>query len=240
MTDRRAPDGVPSPHAAFIAGLPKVELHVHHVGSASPAIVAELAARHPGTLPEDPEALADLFVFRDFDHFIEVYQAVAGLVRTPDDVRLLTYGVATEMAEQGIRYAELTATPATSVQAGIPIEAFVEAIEDGRTAAERDVGIRLAWIFDIPGELVPNRSPRRLARFAVEHGPTSLVSLGLGGPEVSTARGPGTSRRSTAGPGGGPAQRSPQRGDHRTADHLGRAFEALGADQLGHATSTAT
>ena len=32
--------------ASFIAGLPKAELHVHHVGSASPRIVAELAARH--------------------------------------------------------------------------------------------------------------------------------------------------------------------------------------------------
>ena len=31
----------------FIAGLPKAELHVHHVGSASPRIVAELASRHP-------------------------------------------------------------------------------------------------------------------------------------------------------------------------------------------------
>ena len=30
---------------AFIAGLPKAELHVHHVGSASPRTVAELAAR---------------------------------------------------------------------------------------------------------------------------------------------------------------------------------------------------
>ena len=30
---------------SFIAGLPKAELHVHHVGSASPRIVAELAAR---------------------------------------------------------------------------------------------------------------------------------------------------------------------------------------------------
>jgi len=37
----------------FIEGLPKAELHVHHVGSASPAIVAELAARHPGTVPSD-------------------------------------------------------------------------------------------------------------------------------------------------------------------------------------------
>ena len=38
----------------FVAGLPKAELHVHHVGSASPRIVAELAARHPDSpVPQD-------------------------------------------------------------------------------------------------------------------------------------------------------------------------------------------
>ncbi len=36
---------------AFIAALPKAELHVHHVGSASPRIVSELARRHPGVVP---------------------------------------------------------------------------------------------------------------------------------------------------------------------------------------------
>ena len=34
----------------FIAGIPKAEIHVHHVGSASPRIVSERAARHPGLL----------------------------------------------------------------------------------------------------------------------------------------------------------------------------------------------
>ena len=50
----------PSPYAAFVAGLPKAEIHVHHVGSASPRIVAELAARHPGVVPSDLDALARL------------------------------------------------------------------------------------------------------------------------------------------------------------------------------------
>ena len=43
--------------SSFIAGLPKAELHVHQVGSASPRIVSELAARHPGVVPSDPEEL---------------------------------------------------------------------------------------------------------------------------------------------------------------------------------------
>ena len=46
---------MPSDLSGFIARLPKAELHVHHVGSASPRIVSELAARHPGTVPSDPD-----------------------------------------------------------------------------------------------------------------------------------------------------------------------------------------
>ncbi len=71
---------MPSPARTptFIAGLPKAELHVHHVGSASMPIVAELAERHPGTVPSDPDALRAFYEFRDFAHFIEVYLAVVG------------------------------------------------------------------------------------------------------------------------------------------------------------------
>ena len=120
----------------FVAGLPKAELHVHHVGSASPRIVSELAERHPGTVPSDPGLLRDFFAFRDFAHFIEVYLAVVDLVRTPEDVRYLTYEIARELHEgQSVRYAELTCTPYTSVlpddpDRGMPIEAYTEAIEE--------------------------------------------------------------------------------------------------------------
>src|SRR5690242_11602382 len=88
----------------FIAGLPKAELHVHHVGSASPRIVAELAARHAGTtpVPTDPELLADYFQFSDFAQFIEVYLSVVDLIRDAEDVWTLTYEVARDMAAQRI------------------------------------------------------------------------------------------------------------------------------------------
>jgi aminodeoxyfutalosine deaminase len=81
---------------AFIAGLPKAELHVHHVGSASPRTVAELAARHERTtpVPADPDRLAEYFMFTDFAHFITVYQTVADLIRDATDVATLTYDIA--------------------------------------------------------------------------------------------------------------------------------------------------
>ena len=173
---------------SFIARLPKAELHVHHVGSASPRIVAELAQRHPGTVPSDPDRLAEFFAFRDFAHFIEVYLAVVDLIRTPEDVRLLTYEIAREMAEvQQVRYAELTCTPHTSVLTGVPIEAYTEAIEDARIAAERDFGIVLRWIYDIPGELGLPGADATLG-YALDHAPDALIGFGLGGPEVGVPR----------------------------------------------------
>ena len=121
----------------FIAGLPKAELHVHHVGSAQPETVARLAERHPDSgVPQGIDALRDFYTFSDFDHFIDVYLAVVSLLRTPEDIHLLTYEAAEGLAAQQVRYAELTMTPFTSVRMGIPIEAYTEAIEDARMAAE--------------------------------------------------------------------------------------------------------
>ncbi len=218
----------------FIAGLPKAEIHVHHVGSASPRIVSELATRHPGKVPSDLEALREFYTFRDFAHFIEVYLAVVDLIRDPEDVRLLTYEVAADMAAQNVRYAELTLTPHTSVLAGVPIEAFVEAVEDARTAAERDLGITLRWIYDVPGEFgVP--AAEATAVYALEHAPDSLLGFGLGGPEIGVERPqfkPVFDRVRAAG-----LHSVPHAGETTGPQTIWDALEQLGAERIGHGTS---
>ncbi len=222
------------PGRGFIAGLPKAELHVHHVGSASPAIVAQLAERHPGTVPADPELLADYFRFRDFAHFIDIYLSVVDLIRTGEDVRLLTYEVAAEMAAQNIRYAELTVTPYTSLVRGIAAEEFVEAIEDARVAAERDLGIVLRWIFDIPGELGLEGAEGTL-RFALDHGPSSLVGFGLGGPEIGVPR-PQFKPYFDAARAAG-LHSVPHAGETTGPETIWDALRELGAERIGHGTS---
>ena len=171
----------------FIAGLPKAELHVHQVGSASTRIVAELAARHPGPVPSDPDALRDFFVFDDFAHFIRNYLAVVDLVKTAEDVRLLTYEVAAELAQRTVRYAELTVTPYISVTEALPIEAFVEAIEDARHAARRDHGVTLRWIFDIPADFGLPAAEMTVSA-ALDHDVPGLVGFGVGGSELGFPR----------------------------------------------------
>jgi aminodeoxyfutalosine deaminase len=229
---------VTTPLLDFIAGLPKAELHVHHVGSASPRIVAELAARHPDAgVPADPELLAEFFTFRDFGHFIEVYLAVVGLITDASDVRMLTYEVARELAAQQVRYAELTVTPYSSVIRGIPAEAFCEAIEDARLAAERELGVVLRWCFDIPGE-AGVAAAELTARIATELQPAGLVSFGLGGPEIGVPRGqfqPYFDQARAVG-----LHSVPHAGETTGPETIWDSIRLLGAERIGHGTSAAT
>lgn len=226
----------------FIAGLPKAELHVHHIGSASPRIVSELAARHPGTVPSDPDELTRFFEFRDFAHFIDVYLAVVALVRTPDDIRFLTHEIGREMATgQGLRYAELTCTPYTSVRPhedgrGMPIEAYTEAIEDARLAVERDFGLVLRWIYDIPGEFGLPGADATLD-FALHHRPEGLVGFGLGGPEIGVPR-PQFKPHFDAARAAG-LHSVPHAGETTGPETVWDALRVLGAERIGHGTTSA-
>jgi len=226
----------------FIAGLPKAELHVHHVGSASPRIVSELATRHPGTVPSDLDELRRYFEFRDFAHFIEVYLSVVALIRTPEDIHYLTYEIAREMAtEQQLRYAELTCTPYTSVRPddptiGMAVEGYTEAIEAARVEAERDFGLVLRWIYDIPGEFGLPAGEATLD-IALNHRPDALVGFGLGGPEVGVPRPQFQQVFEQARAAG--LHSVPHSGETTGPETVWDAIRLLGAERIGHGTSSA-
>jgi aminodeoxyfutalosine deaminase len=223
---------------SFVAGLPKVELHVHHVGSASPRIVADLVARHEGTspVPAAAEALRDYFVFTDFAHFIEVYLSVVDLIRTPEDVAMLTYEVARDLSSQAVRYAELTVTPHSSIMRGVAVEPFCDALEDARRRAARDFGIELAWCFDIPGEAgIPAAEVTLDAALRVR--PEGLVSFGLGGPEIGVPRpqfAPYFEQARAAG-----LRSVPHAGESTGPETIWDALTHLHAERIGHGIAAA-
>ena len=223
---------------AFIAGLPKAELHVHHVGSASPRIVAELAARHEAEtpVPADAGALADYFTFTDFAHFVEVYLSVVDLIRDPRDVWTLTYEIARELAAQNVRYAELTLTPYSSVVRGIAAEAYCEAVEDARNRAAADFGVALRWCFDIPGEAGLPAADVTL-EVALRQRPEGLVSFGLGGPEIGVPREPFAPHFAQARAAG--LHSVPHAGESTGPQTIWDAIRHLGATRIGHGISAA-
>ncbi|GAA4607617.1 adenosine deaminase/aminodeoxyfutalosine deaminase [Actinoplanes octamycinicus] len=222
----------------FIAGLPKVELHVHHVGSATPETVAGLAARYAGStaVPADPALLADYFTFTDFPHFIEVYLSVVDLVRDAEDVATLTYDIGAGLAAQAVRYAEVTLSPYSSIKRGIPAEAYCEAVEDARRRAARDHGIELRWCFDIPGPPWPESADMTL-EVALKQRPEGLISFGLGGPEAGVSRAQFAEHFAAARAAG--LHSVPHAGESTGPQAIWEAVRHLGAERIGHGIAAA-
>lgn len=217
----------------YIDALPKVELHVHLVGSASLPTVLELARRHTGhEVPTDEPALRKFYEFRDFPHFAEVYFAVNGLVREPEDVAALVTGAARDLAAQNVRYVELTVTPFTHVvNMGMPAAAVTEALD----IAAREVAdhIQVAYVFDIPGEF-GSEAARATLDHALGHPPRDLVGFGIGGIEQARAGHEEAIRDAFRAAVAAGLHSVPHAGEMSGPETIWEAVRGLGAERIGH------
>jgi aminodeoxyfutalosine deaminase len=81
---------------------PKIELHVHLEGTVRPRTLLEIARRNDVALPADSvEGLAELYRFRDFAHFIEIWVMTTSALRTAADFRQVMVDYAAEAASHG-------------------------------------------------------------------------------------------------------------------------------------------
>ena len=126
-------------------------------------------------------------------------------------------------------------TPYTSVVRGIAAEAFCEAIEDARVAAEKEFGITLRWIFDISGEDGLPGADETL-RIATKIRPDGLVGFGLGGPEIGVPR-PQFQPHFEAAIAAG-LHSVPHAGETTGPETIWDAVRVLKAERIGHGTST--
>ncbi|SHF38147.1 adenosine deaminase [Streptoalloteichus hindustanus] len=227
------PTDVPS----FVDALPKVELHVHLVGSASVDTVLTLARRHADgppralAVPTDPERLRAFYEFTDFAHFIEVILAVGELVTTGEDVTTLVVGLARDLASRRVRYSEVTVTPVNHLLAGVDQDELAEALAVGRRRAAEEHGVELAWIFDIPGEKGP-KAGLDTVDWVLRHRPEGTVGFGLGGPEDGFPRElfrEAFDRARAAG-----LRSLPHAGETTGPETVWSALRDLGAERIGH------
>ncbi|NBE98654.1 adenosine deaminase [Nonomuraea sp. KC401] len=219
---------------AFIDALPKVELHVHLIGSASAATVLELSRRHPGSgVPTTEEELHRFYTFRDFPHFAKVYGAVNALVREPQDVATLVLGLARDLALQGARYVELQVTPYAHHIVGMPMREVTEALDLAARRSAAEYGVETAYIFDIPGEY-----GEEAARITVEHAlqepPAALVGFGIGGIEQERRKYRDAYRSAFSAARAAGLHSVPHGGEMTGPETIWEVIEGYGAERVGH------
>jgi aminodeoxyfutalosine deaminase len=222
--------------ADFVAALPKVELHLHLVGSASLDTVLTLARRHPdGGVPTELDALRRFYTFTDFPHFLDVYRQVNLLVTAADVVTLVTE-LAADLAARTVRYAEVQVTPVRHRMGGVDYDDLAQALVDGRTFARERHGVELGWVFDTDAILGP-AGAEETVDFAVGHRPEGTVGIGLGGSELGISRAdfaPAFHRAVAAG-----LHSVPHAGETVGPGEIWAAVTELGAERIGHGIAAA-
>jgi len=217
---------------AFVAALPKAELHLHLEGAVDPETLWALAERRRTPLFEAGRgALEEVFRPGDFTSFLKAFKLVTEHIREPEDYELIAYHVLRRLAEQKVLYAEIMVSPGVGVWNRHGTRACMESIAAGYRRAHEETGIRAQWIFDAVRHFGVE-AVRAVAEAAVSERSLGVVGFGIGGDEreapadlfgevFADARAAGLRVTAHAGEAAGP-------------ESVWAALQVLGAERIGH------
>lgn len=125
-------------HEAFLAGLPKAELHLHIEGTLTPAQKWRIAKRNGIALPYASEAeIPAAQDFRGTDpaaflrSFLEFYYEGLGILRTAQDFRDIVFEHLRTCRAENVRYAEISFDPQPHRSRGVAFAAIMEGLQAG-------------------------------------------------------------------------------------------------------------
>jgi aminodeoxyfutalosine deaminase len=170
--------------SAFIASLPKAELHLHLEGSIDPPTLLELKKRHgkKGTLSE----IEQLYRYKDFTGFLMAFKAVTEELQTPEDYELITYRLMEKLKADNVLHAEVYVSVGVCLWRKQDFSAIFKGLERGRERGEHDFGVSLLWIFDAVRQFGADKA-QHVAELAVLLRSPSVIGFGIGGDERQAA-----------------------------------------------------
>ncbi len=176
MNEPTAPDDL----RAWLARIPKTELHLHLEGAIPLDAMWELIQKYGGdpTVPSH-EALVERFNFRDFPHFLQMWIWKNRFLREYEDFEYLSTAFAKDLVRQNIRYAEVFFSPVRFVDVGLQTPRLFESIRNGLSSAP---DVEVALIGDLVRDYGPDRAMATLKEFeeVKQHG---VIGIGIGGSE---------------------------------------------------------
>src|SRR5207237_2342957 len=105
---------------AFIAGLPKAELHMHIEGSLEPELMFALAERNGVAIPfGSVEEVRAAYSFSNLQDFLDIYYQGADVLRTEQDFQDLASAYFDRVAADNVVHAEIFFDPQAHTDRGI-------------------------------------------------------------------------------------------------------------------------
>ena len=211
---------------------PKIELHVHLEATVQPATLLEIARRNGESLPAGTEEeLRELFRFRDFDHFIEVWILTTNVLRHEADFRQVVVDYAAEAARHGAVYLEAIFSPIERTWRGVDWDEIFSGYCDGAQEARELHGLEVRLTPDITRS-APLEDALTLVRYAGKYRDRGVVGVGLGGEEALYPPAPFAPAFQAAREAGLGAV--PHAGEVAGPESIREALDALEADRIRH------
>jgi adenosine deaminase len=132
---------------AFIAGLPKAELHIHIEGSLEPELMLALAQRNNVAVRyATVEALRAAYRFGNLQDFLDLYYQGMAVLQTEQDFHDLAMAYFSRAAGQSVRHAEVFFDPQGHTERGVAFKTVIDGLWSASREAEREFGITSALI----------------------------------------------------------------------------------------------
>ena len=115
--------------AAFIAGLPKAELHLHIEGSLEPELMFELAQRNQVAIPfASVEEVRAAYAFSNLQNFLDIYYQGMGVLHREQDFYDLTAAYLARASADNVRHVEIFFDPQGHTERGVAFETVITGI----------------------------------------------------------------------------------------------------------------
>lgn len=221
----------------LIRALPKVEQHIHIVGSTRPETLLWLSEEGGIKKPfETVENARRFFQYRDFSHFISIYSTVVNCITEEEQFERITYEMLECDAHCNVQYVEASFSARDHILKGLEYGHMLDAINKGVQRAHSDFGILCNLRIDLVRDYGPKVGMEVLDW--IEGKGDNIVSVDIGGreeafppkpfaPVYRRARGIGLHLVAHAGEVAG-------------AESIWEAVRNLGVEHVGHGLAAST
>ncbi|HEY5724020.1 MAG TPA: adenosine deaminase [Allosphingosinicella sp.] len=216
---------------AFIAGLPKAELHIHIEGSLEPELMFELARRNGVEIPfASVEEVRAAYEFSRLQDFLDIYYRGADVLRTEEDFRDLALAYFDRAAADNVVHSEIFFDPQTHTARGISFDTVMKGLLAGMEEAERRHGLTSKLILCFLRHLDEEDAFATLK--SAEPWLDRIEAVGLDSSELGHP--PSKFARVYAAAGAMGLKRVAHAGEEGPPDYVVEALDLLGIDRLDH------
>lgn len=220
-----------SGHDAFIAGLPKAELHMHIEGSLEPKLMFALAKRNRVEIPfRSVEEVRTAYSFSNLQDFLDIYYRGADVLRTEEDFRDLAAAYFDRAAADAVIHSEIFFDPQTHTARGVPFGVAAAGLLAGMDEAQARHGISSKLILCFLRHLDEAEAFATLAE--AEPWLDRIEAVGLDSSELGHP--PEKFARVFAAAAGMGLKRVAHAGEEGPADYVWQALDLLQVDRLDH------